>query len=156
MSAKPRNHRARCWLHHCRSALEAALETALGGKSVTFTGVDYLTSIDGFLEGGDPAGSAIMAEDLTNAANSCPNAVIVSSGYSQGCQLVHNSAKQLTSKGAGRIKAVVIFGDPDNGQSVQGIPSVNVDVIYHFDDNICLGGDLVLPPHFFVLCRSVE
>ncbi|KAJ7701442.1 cutinase [Mycena rosella] len=127
--------------------LEAALTTALAGKSLTFTGVDYAADIPGFLEGGDPAGSAAMAQDLTNAANSCPNAAIVSSGYSQGGQLVHNSAKQLSAAVAARISAVVIFGDPDNGQAVQGVSSSKVDVICHVGDDICLGGDLILPAH---------
>ncbi|KAJ7080545.1 cutinase [Mycena epipterygia] len=127
--------------------LEAALTSALGGKSLTFTGVNYPADIAGFLEGGDPAGSTTMAQDLTNAANSCPNAAIVSSGYSQGGQLVHNSAKQLSASVAARIKAVVIFGDPDDGEGVQGIPSSELDVICHVGDDICLHGDLILPPH---------
>ncbi|KAJ6584001.1 cutinase [Mycena vulgaris] len=117
--------------------LETALQSALGGKSLTFTGVDYAADIPGFLEGGDPAGSAAMAQD----------AALVSSGYSQGGQLVHNSAKQLSASVAARIKAVVIFGDPDNGQAVQGVSSSNTDVICHVGDDICLGGDLVLLPH---------
>ncbi|KAJ7143554.1 cutinase [Mycena crocata] len=127
--------------------LQAALKSALGGKSLTFTGVDYAADIAGFLEGGDPAGSAAMAQDITNAANSCPNAAIVASGYSQGGQLVHNSAKQLSSSVASRVKAVVIFGDPDNGQAVQGVASSKVDVICHVGDDICLGGILILAPH---------
>ncbi|KAJ6583999.1 cutinase, partial [Mycena vulgaris] len=127
--------------------LQTVLQSALGGKSLTFTGVDYAADIPGFLEGGDPAGSAAMAQDLTNAAASCPNAALVSSGYSQGGQLVHNSAKLLSASVAARIKAVVIFGDPDNGQAVQGVSSSNTDVICHVGDDICLGGDLVLLPH---------
>jgi cutinase len=127
--------------------LESALQLALGGKSLTFTGVNYPADIAGFLEGGDPQGSINMAQDLTNAANSCPNAAIVSSGYSQGGQLVHNSAKMLSAAVTARISAVVIFGDPDNGQAVGGVPSSKVDVICHVGDDICLGGDLVLEPH---------
>ncbi|KAJ7784140.1 cutinase [Mycena metata] len=126
---------------------QTALEAALGGKTLTFTGVDYPASIAGFLEGGDPAGSTTMAQDLASAAASCPSAAIISSGYSQGGQLVHNSAKQLSASVAARINAVVIFGDPDNGQAVQGIPASKVDVICHVGDDICLGGDLVLEPH---------
>ncbi|KAJ7478219.1 cutinase [Mycena latifolia] len=127
--------------------LEAALSSALGGKSLTFTGVDYAASIPGFLKGGDPAGSAAMAQDLTNAAKSCPKAAIISSGYSQGGQLIHNSAKLLSSAVAAHINAVVIFGDPDKGQAVKGVSSSKVDVICHVGDNICLGGDLILPAH---------
>ncbi|KAJ6611385.1 cutinase [Mycena sp. CBHHK59/15] len=134
--------------------LQRALQAALGGKSLTFTGVNYAADIVGFLEGGDPAGSAAMAQDarpffgrLTNAANSCPTASLVSVGYSQGGQLVHNSAKQLSSSVAARIKAAVIFGDPDNGQAVQEIPASRTLIICHLGDDICLGGDLVLLPH---------
>ncbi|KAJ7912418.1 cutinase [Mycena leptocephala] len=152
--------------------LQTALvaELLLRGKSLTFTGVDYPASIPGFLEGGDPSGSKVMASALTDAAASCPNAAIVSAGYDQGGQLVHNSAKQLSPSDAARINAVVIFvnhyhsaispvmalttefrrriqGDPENGQPVQGISSSKVDVFCHVGDDICSGGDLVLPPH---------
>ncbi|KAJ7464804.1 cutinase [Mycena galericulata] len=128
--------------------LQAALESALGSKTLTFTGVDYPADIAGFLEGGDPRARKLWRRtSLTNAANSCPDAAIVSSGYSQGGQLVHNSAKQLSAAVAARINAVVIFGDPDNGQPVQGISAADTDIICHVGDDICLGGDLVLPPH---------
>jgi len=127
--------------------LESALTADLGGISLSFQGVDYSASIAGFLEGGDPAGSATMATMLTNAATSCPSAAIVSSGYSQGAQLVHNSAKLITSEVSARINAVVMFGDPDDGQPVAGVSANIVDVFCHVGDDICLGGDLVLPPH---------
>ncbi|KAJ7498489.1 cutinase [Mycena latifolia] len=127
--------------------LEAALKTALGGKSLSFQGVDYPASIPGFLEGGDPQGSKTMASDLTNAANSCPNAAIVTVGYSQGGQLVHNSAKQLSADVSSRINAAVIFGDPDNGEAVAGIDAANTKIICHDGDNICQHGDAILPPH---------
>ncbi|KAJ7585417.1 cutinase [Mycena floridula] len=127
--------------------LQAALKTALNGKSLSFTGVDYPADIPGFLAGGDKAGSATMAADLTNAANSCPNAKLVTVGYSQGGQLVHNSAKQLSPAVSSRISAAVIFGDPDNGQAVAGISAASTKVICHNGDNICAGGDLILAPH---------
>ncbi|KAJ7617521.1 cutinase precursor [Mycena polygramma] len=149
--------------------LQTALQSALGGKSLTFTGVDYAASIAGFLEGGDPAGSATMAQDASlllrkyfylnlihiPADRRCEfmprcrlnRAAIVTSGYSQGGQLVHNSAEMLSADVLARIKAAVIFGDPDNGSPVQGVSAANTDVICHTGDDICLGGDLVLPPH---------
>ncbi|KAF5374194.1 hypothetical protein D9758_004593 [Tetrapyrgos nigripes] len=129
--------------------LQSALQAALAGRgmSLSFQGVNYPASIAGFLEGGDPQGSATMAADLTNAANSCPNAKIISSGYSQGGQLVHNSAQQLSSTVKSRINAVVIFGDPDNGEAVSGISSSRVDVICHIGDDICAHGDEILLPH---------
>jgi cutinase len=69
------------------------------------------------------------------------------SGYSQGGQLLHNSAKILGSSVMARVSAVVIFGDPDDGQAVQGIDPSKVLVICHAGDNICQGGDLILLPH---------
>jgi len=127
--------------------LEAALTALLDGRSLSFQGVDYPADIPGFLEGGDPAGSQNMANDLTSAANSCPNAKLVSSGYSQGGQLVHNSAKLISASVAARISAVVIFGDPDFPQPVAQVSSSIVDVDCHIGDDICAGGDLVLPAH---------
>ncbi|KAF9077073.1 cutinase [Rhodocollybia butyracea] len=125
--------------------LQSALQSQLGSQTLSFQGVDYAASIPGFLEGGDPQGSQTMADDLTNAANSCPNAKIVTAGYSQGGQLVHNSAKLISSSVASRINAAVIFGDPDNGTDVTGV--TNLKVTCHTGDDICEHGDLVLAPH---------
>ncbi|THU97353.1 alpha/beta-hydrolase, partial [Dendrothele bispora CBS 962.96] len=72
---------------------------------------------------------------------------IVSVGYSQGGQLVHNSAKLLPANVQSRINAAVIFGDPDNGQPVAGVNKANTKVICHNGDNICDGGALILTPH---------
>ncbi|KAK1227895.1 hypothetical protein PQX77_009085 [Marasmius sp. AFHP31] len=126
------------------------LRSRLGSRSLSFQGVDYPADIPGFLAGGDPAGSRTMAADITAAANSCPNAKIVSVGYSQGAQLVHNSAKLLTSAVTSRVNAVVTFGDPYQNQPVGSIPSSNVRVVCHAGDNICEGGVLVLAPHLYV------
>ncbi|KAJ8085215.1 hypothetical protein PM082_004009 [Marasmius tenuissimus] len=129
------------------ATLRASLSSRLGGRSLSFQGVDYPANIAGFLAGGDPAGSRTMAADITGAANSCPNAKIVSVGYSQGAQLVHNSAKMLTSAVTSRVNAVVTFGDPFQNEPVGNIPSSNVRVVCHTGDNICEGGNLVLAPH---------
>jgi len=60
---------------------QSALQSALGGKSLNFIGVNYAASLAGFEEGGDPAGAATMAADITSQANACPNTKIVMSGY---------------------------------------------------------------------------
>ncbi|KAL0069481.1 hypothetical protein AAF712_003516 [Marasmius tenuissimus] len=132
------------------ATLRDSLSSRLGGRSLSFQGVDYPANIAGFLAGGDPAGSRTMAADITGAANSCPNAKIVSVGYSQGAQLVHNSAKMLTSAVTSRVNAVVTFGDPFQNEPVGNIPSSNVRVVCHTGDNICEGGNLVLAPHLYV------
>ncbi|KAF7364844.1 Cutinase [Mycena venus] len=133
--------------------LQAALQSALGGKSLTFTGVDYAADIAGFLEGGDPTGSATMAQDASDSVLlkitilTFIQAALVTSGYDQGGQLVHNSARMLSASVLARIKAAVIFGDPDDGEAVHGVPAANTDVICHVGDDICLHGDLILPAH---------
>lgn len=60
---------------------QAALQAALGGRTLTFQGVNYAADVIGFLEGGDPAGAATMTADINAAASSCPNTKIVMSGY---------------------------------------------------------------------------
>jgi len=124
-----------------------ALANDIGASNLAVQGVDYPADIPGFLEGGDPGGSATMASLVSQAASQCPSTKIVMSGYSQGGQLVHNAAKTLSSSLTAKVSAVVIFGDPDNGQAVGSIPASKVDIICHVGDNICQGGDLVLEPH---------
>ncbi|KAM3083707.1 hypothetical protein ACMFMG_002182 [Clarireedia jacksonii] len=127
--------------------LLSALKATLGSSSVSMQGVPYAADVIGFLQGGDPAGSQTMANMVTSTLSSCPNTKLVMSGYSQGGQLVHNAAKLLPAATIAKVSSAVIFGDPDNGQAVQGIASSKTDVICHVGDNICQGGDLILTPH---------
>jgi len=125
----------------------SALATDIGESNLAVQGVNYSASIAGFLEGGDPTGSTLMASLAEQASTQCPDTKIVLSGYSQGGQLVHNAAKMLSAALTAEINSVVIFGDPDNGQAVGSIPSSKVLIICHTGDDICLGGDLILEPH---------
>ncbi|KAK7041747.1 hypothetical protein VNI00_009036 [Paramarasmius palmivorus] len=124
------------------------LVRALKGRTLSFQGVDYSASIVSYLEGGDQKGTHQMAVDITNAAIACPNAKIVSSGYSQGAQLVRHSAAQLSPEIAARIDAVVTFGDPESHEPVPNLDASKVRVFCHDGDDICKGGILfMLPPH---------
>ncbi|KAF5323812.1 hypothetical protein D9619_012986 [Psilocybe cf. subviscida] len=127
--------------------LLAALQADLVGRSLAFIGVDYPANIAGFLAGGDPVGAQTMANDVALAASTCPNTEIVMSGYSQGGQLVHLAATKLSSQIQQRVKAVVIFGDPDNGRPLPGSLNAVEKTFCHVGDDICLGGDLILTPH---------
>lgn len=62
-----------------------------GTTSLAVQGVDYPASIPGFLAGGSPAGSFVMAAIANKTAAACPGTKIVLAGYSQGAQLVHNA-----------------------------------------------------------------
>ncbi|KAG5716566.1 Cutinase [Termitomyces sp. T112] len=126
---------------------EAALRSALAGRSLDFEGIPYAASIAGFLEGGDPAGAATMANDITATANACPDTKIVISGYSQGAQVTHLAAAQLSSAVQNRVNAAVVFGDPDNGQPFPGPIQAHELTFCAAGDNICAGGILILPPH---------
>ncbi|KAF7914443.1 uncharacterized protein EAF01_000849 [Botrytis porri] len=125
----------------------SALKSALGSSSVTMNGVNYPADIPGFLQGGDPTGSKTMASMVTSTLSSCPDTKVVISGYSQGGQLVHNAAKLLPADTTAKISSAVIFGDPDNGDAVQGVSADKTDIICHAGDNICQGGSLILMAH---------
>ncbi|KFY75163.1 hypothetical protein V499_04862 [Pseudogymnoascus sp. VKM F-103] len=125
----------------------SALATAIGTENLAVQGVDYPADIAGFLAGGDAAGSKKMAELVGQAFTQCPDTKVVMSGYSQGGQLVHNAANQLSADNSAKVAAAVIFGDPDDGDAVGSIPAAKVDVICHAGDNICDGGIIILPAH---------
>ncbi|KIJ52489.1 carbohydrate esterase family 5 protein [Sphaerobolus stellatus SS14] len=126
---------------------EAALQSALSGKSLNFIGVDYAASLAGFEEGGDPAGAKTMATDIENQASACPQTKIVMSGYSQGAQVVHKAAPQLSSSVQSRVNAVVMFGDPDDGQALPGVLNGRSLTFCATGDDICTGGQIIGAPH---------
>lgn len=80
-------------------------------------------------------------------ADKCPDSKITMSGYSQGGQVVHKAAQQLSAAAKEKVSSVVIFGDPNNGQPVAGVPKDKTLVVCRDGDNICEGGFRVLAPH---------
>ncbi|KDR69341.1 hypothetical protein GALMADRAFT_77616 [Galerina marginata CBS 339.88] len=126
---------------------QTALRTALGSRSLSFQGVNYAATVGGFLMGGDRVGAATMAQNVASTATSCPNTKIVMSGYSQGGQLVHLAAQQLTPSVQARVNAIVIFGDPDNGQPFPGNLNAVEKTFCAVGDLICTGTSIVLPAH---------
>ena len=73
-----------------------ALANEIGASNLAVQGVDYAADIPGFLAGGDVNGSATLASLAVRAEKQCPDTAVVLSGYSQGGQLVHNAAGNLT------------------------------------------------------------
>lgn len=69
------------------------------------------------------------------------------SGYSQGAQLVHNAAKILPASVMRQVAGAVLFGDPDDGQPVEGLAKAKTLVICHVGDFICDGTAIVTPAH---------
>jgi len=125
-----------------------ALESLVGTSALTIQGVnDYAASIEGYLEGGDPVGSAEMAAQIEQAYADCPDTKLTISGYSQGSQLVHNAAKLIPADVAEWISSVVVFGDPDDGQALDNIDSSKVDTYCNAGDDICQDGLIITIEH---------
>ncbi|KAN0104468.1 Cutinase domain containing protein [Hyaloscypha variabilis] len=119
----------------------AMAEYMNGTNQLAIQGVDYPADIAGFLAGGSPAGSAVMAKLINTTLAACPNTPLLLSGYSQGAQLVHLAAASLPANTTAKISSVVLFGDPKNGTAIQGIAADRVLTICHSGDDICKGSD---------------
>jgi len=61
--------------------------------------------------------------------------------------LVHNSAPSYSAAGTAAIKAAVLFGDPFNGQAIDGISADNVKTFCAAGDSVCLGTAIITPAH---------
>ena len=67
--------------------------------------------------------------------------------YSQGAQVVHLAAQQISSSVQNRVAAVVVFGDPDNGSGFPGVLNGRSITFCNTGDDMCAGGDFILPAH---------
>lgn len=136
-----------------------ALRNYINGTStMAVQGVPYPASIGGFLKGGSPLGSGVMAELANKTAAACPNTKIVMAGYSQGAQVVHNAMEKVAAMSnttasnnidvVSRVSSVVLFGDPRNGTAVAGVDQGRVLSLCNAQDNICAkGGDRITLDH---------
>ncbi|ESZ98878.1 hypothetical protein SBOR_0736 [Sclerotinia borealis F-4128] len=131
--------------------LRAALTTA----KISVQGVAYSANVFGYLAGGDTEGSKTLASLTNQASTKCPSAKLVLGGYSQGAQLVHNAAKTLSAAVSAKIAAVIVFGDPDNGQAVGSVPSSKVLSICHAQDIICTKRGGFTTREFWVFSFSI-
>ena len=60
---------------------------------------------------------------------------------------MHLGVRQLSVDVAQRVHAVVLFGDPDDGQQLATIPTGEVVTFCFATDLICDGAPVVLPAH---------
>ena len=58
-----------------------AIADLVGTDNIAVQGIDYPATIIGFLEGGDDAGSALLANYTARAMSQCPSSKVVVSGY---------------------------------------------------------------------------
>lgn len=62
-----------------------------------------------------------MATSVRRVASQCgTSSKVVLSGFSQGAQVVHKAAKQLETSYHKYVGAIVLFGDPNNGEFTYG------------------------------------
>ena len=67
--------------------------------------------------------------------------------YSQGAQVVSLAAAQLGAT-ASKVSAVVLFGNPNGPNTpVPNVDNSKLKIFCAAGDDICAGGDLILPPH---------
>ncbi|KAM0477461.1 hypothetical protein ACHAPX_005773 [Trichoderma viride] len=123
-----------------------SLQNALGSTSLGVQGFNYPASVQGFLSGAVQPGID-LATQITSVTQSCPNTKLVVGGYSQGSLVVHNAVGHLDAATASKISAVVLFGDPRDGQALPNVDASKVLTVCHAGDNICAGGDIILLPH---------
>ncbi|KAM0797187.1 cutinase-domain-containing protein [Usnea florida] len=125
-----------------------ALVSMLGKGQVAVQGVNnYPADVQDFLAGGSATGSQDMAALIAQAMTQCPQTKLCVSGYSQGAQVAHNAANLITPAQTNFINSVVLFGDPDDGEAFGTVSPSKVSTDCHLFDDICLHGDLILPPH---------
>ena len=98
----------------------------------------------------------VVLQLVVQTMTQCPKTKLAVSGYSQGCQVVHNAAELLTSNAAATkfINSVILFGDPDRLLPVGNVPAYKVSIDCHVGDNICADGEEVLFPHL-TYCHDV-
>ncbi|ROT43763.1 fusarium Solani cutinase mutant with Thr 38 replaced By Phe [Sodiomyces alkalinus F11] len=130
------------------------LQSTFGRSNVWVQGVGgrYSASLgDNALPRGTSRAAITEMVGLFNMANSkCPNAKIVSGGYSQGAALTAAAIEDVSSAIRNNIVGVVLFGYTKNLQNRGGIPSYpssNLKVYCNTGDLVCTGSLVVTAAH---------
>jgi len=124
-----------------------AMKRTIKKFSLGGIGLDYNNSVAGYLSGGDGPGSTKMASMISAKASQCPSTKLVVGGYSQGAQVTHNALNSLADSVKSHIAAVVVFGDPNKGKPIKGIPSGKIFTNCNDSDPICKGLPIPLGTH---------
>lgn len=107
-------------------ALADQLISTLGRDRVSVQGVDYTATIySNALRGSQ--GGPVMAQLANSQLSRCPNTKIAISGYSQGAMVVHYAVANAGLSPA-KVSSAVLYGDPQNRQSVGNLPASKTKV----------------------------
>ncbi|KAM0723824.1 hypothetical protein Q7P37_000814 [Cladosporium fusiforme] len=119
-------------------ALANQLIKTLGRDRVSVQGVDYTATVNSNVLRGSEGGK-VMA-DLANAqAQRCPNSKIAIAGYSQGAMVVHYAVKSA-GLSPSKVSSAVLYGDPQNRESVGSLPASQTKKFCNRGDGVCETG----------------
>lgn len=107
-------------------ALAKQLISPLGASKVSVQGVDYEATVSSNALRGSEGGK-VMAQLANDQKERCPDTKIAISGYSQGAMVVHYAVKSA-GLDASKVSSAVLYGDPENRESVGDLPSSQTKV----------------------------
>ncbi|RPB16617.1 cutinase [Morchella conica CCBAS932] len=125
-----------------------AIEKVEPGRIIAQGVNDYPASISEALAGGSKTGAKYMVSMVSLAASQCPESKVVLSGYSQGAQVTHLAAGYIPEDLYSKVAAIVLFGDPDDGDAFPGSLNDNVATFCKDGDRICEGFPIPSVVHF--------
>ncbi|KAK0733132.1 cutinase-domain-containing protein [Lasiosphaeria miniovina] len=135
-------------------SLADALESAYGASNVWVQGVGgaYTAGLlDNLLPDGTTKAAITEMKNLLTLANTkCPEAKIVSGGYSQGAALAAAAIGGSSAAIREQVKGVVLFGytkNQQNGGKIPNYPASRLAVYCDAGDLVCKGTLLVTPQH---------
>ncbi|KAH6684819.1 cutinase, partial [Plectosphaerella plurivora] len=131
----------------------SALESEFDSVWVQGVGGAYTAGIADNMQpdGASPAAITEMVGLFNKAAQACPDANIVTGGYSQGSALCAAAVRDVSPDVRSKIAGAVLFGYTKNAQNNGGIPDYpdeNVEVFCNAGDMVCTGSLVVAAPHF--------
>ncbi|KAH7324294.1 cutinase [Stachybotrys elegans] len=136
-------------------AIADALEAQYGASQVWVQGIGSPYNADllsNLLPSGTSSAAISEAVRLYNLANTkCPNAAIVTGGYSQGAAVLSGSLGGLSATVKEQVKGAVLFGNTRNQQNsgrIPNYPTERTQIYCEEGDLVCEGTLVILPPHF--------
>ncbi|KAL2131192.1 hypothetical protein VTI74DRAFT_5418 [Chaetomium olivicolor] len=117
-------------------------------------GGPYLATLqDNFLPAGTSRAAINEAKRLITMANQkCPNAAIVTGGYSQGTAVIAGALSELPAAIQNQVKGAVLFGytkNLQNGGRIPNFPADKTKVYCAVGDMVCWGTLFIMPSHFW-------